>query len=202
MFGLFKRKRRGSVPFQEQLRVLEKGGIALDSRVHPESLLLSHSREKFENDPYRLLLCVLGGEAEDETQAGEFGYPSNQIWHFDTECIEGHGAYRAIVSRMVTLAQGALPLEQIDDFVDVENGTAWLSFTMDGTAQKWLAKVDNDWVDPAILSRLARLLESRQAGRRFTYIDLQGQDCLIGCATPKQRAWLEESTGLKVEWLK
>ena len=202
MFGLLKRKVRGSVPLEEQLQILEKGGIALDSRVRPESLMLFYSREQFEKDPYRLLLCVLGGEAENESQAGEFGYPSNQVWHFDTECIEDHGAYREIASRMVTLAQGGLPLEQIEDFVEVENGVAWLSFRMDSTTQKWSATIDNDWVDPTILSRLAQLLESRKTGRRFTYVDLQGQDCLIGCATPEQRRWLENSTGLKVEWLK
>jgi hypothetical protein len=202
MFGLFNRKRSGSVSLEDQLRVLDKGGIALESCVRPESLMLSYSREQFEKDPYRLLLCVLGREAEDESQSGESGYPSNQVWHFDTECIEDHGAYKEIASRMVTLAQGALPLQQIEDFVDVENRIAWFSFLMDGTAQKWSATIDNDWVDPTILSRLAQLLESRRTGRRFTYIDLQGQDCLIGCATQEQRGWLAKNTGLKVEWLK
>ena len=73
-----------------------------------------------------------------------FGYPSNQVWHFDAECIEDHGSYKAIANRMVTLAQGALPLEQIKDFVDIENGTALLSFTLESIAQKWLAKVEDD----------------------------------------------------------
>jgi hypothetical protein len=73
---------------------------------------------------------------------------------------------------------------------------------MDGTPQKWTAEVNDDWVDPTILSRLAQLPETRQAGRRFTYIDLQGQDCLIGCATAKEREWLKKNTRLKVEWLK
>lgn len=52
-----------------------------------------------------------------------------------------------------------------------------------------------------ILSRLAQLLESWQAGRRFTYIGLKGQDCLIGCATPKQLDMQAKTTGLEVEWL-
>jgi len=202
MFGLFKQKKRGRVSLEEQLRVLEKGGITLAPRVRPESLMLSCTREQFEEDPYRALLSVLGQEAEDESQASETGYPSNHIWHFDTECIEDHGDYKKIASRMVTLAQGALRLEQIEDFVDVEKGVAWLSFTMNGTVEKWIAKVDSDWVDPTILSRLAQLLDSAQADRRFTYVDLRGQDCLIGCSTPTQREWLERSTGLKLVWLR
>ena len=96
VFDLFKRKRRGRVSLEEQLRVLEKGGIALASNVRLDSLIRSYSREQLEKDPYLLLLCALGGEAEDELQAGEFGYPSNQVWHFDTECIEDHGAYQEI----------------------------------------------------------------------------------------------------------
>jgi hypothetical protein len=62
-------------------------------------------------------------------------------------------------------------------------------------------KVDDDWVDPYIFPRFTELLVVRNAGKRFTYIDLGGQDCLIGCATPGQRALLESKTGLKVDWL-
>jgi hypothetical protein len=124
------------------------------------------------------------------------------VWHFDTECVEDHGDYKKIACRMATLARGQLRLEQIEDFVNVEDGVAWLSFKKDGVVQKWTAKVDGDWVDPAILSQLADLLRSEQAGRRFTSIDLHGQDCLIGCSTPAQREWLDRRTGLKAEWLK
>ncbi len=99
------------------------------------------------------------------------------------------------------MAQGLLPLQQIDDFVDIESGAAWLSFVLDGQLQKWIAKVNDDWVDPSILSRFAKLLESRATARCFTYVDLKGQDCLIGCVTKGERAWLSANTGLTFEWL-
>jgi len=37
--------------------------------------------------------------------------------------------------------------------------------------------------------------------KRFTYLDLGGQDCLIGCCTPRQLASLNKNTGLNFEWL-
>jgi hypothetical protein len=131
------------------------------------------------------------GAEVDQIQTGEFGYPSDSIWHLDTECIEDHGDYKRLADRMVTLTQGALPLADIEDFVDLEQGTACLSFSLDGKSERWTAKVDDDWVDAEILSRFARLLESRMTTRRYTYIDLQGQDCLIGCATKEEKRALK-----------
>jgi hypothetical protein len=45
------------------------------------------------------------------------------------ECIEDNGDYKRIVERMVEMAQGSLPLENIQDHVDLEKETAWFSFT-------------------------------------------------------------------------
>jgi hypothetical protein len=143
----------------------------------------------------------MGDEADGESQAGPSGYLSDNIWHFDTECIEGEGSYASIARRMADLAQGELPLENIVDHVDIEKGEAWLSFSLDGRAYKWIARVDDDWVDPSIPPRFDSLLAGRKSNRRFTYINLGGQDCLIGCATPEQRTALEARTGLQVLWL-
>lgn len=201
MLNFFKRKRPEIVRFDEQLRVLANCGINLSANVAPDALFHSFSREDYEKDPYRLLLCVMGGEAEHESQAGETGYPSDSIWHFDTECIEGPGSYAAIARRLAVLAHPALPLEDLDDYVDIDSDEAWLSFKLDGRTEKWTAAVNDDWVDPTILSRFAALLESR-SNKHFTYIDLGGQDCLIGCATPTQKAVLMKATKLKIEWLR
>src|SRR5262245_44055827 len=117
MFKFFKRGPRGPVSFEQQLSTLASCGITLAPGVAPETLLDSFGREAFEAEPYRLLLMCMGGEAETESMAGETGYPSDNIWHFDTECIEDHGAYAAIARRMKDLAQGELPLEDIKDCV-------------------------------------------------------------------------------------
>jgi hypothetical protein len=64
---------------------------------------------------------------------------------------------------------GLTELKDVADHVDLESGTAWLSFRLDGQVHKIEAQINEDWVDAKILSELARLLESRHRGRRFTY---------------------------------
>ena len=60
----------------------------------------------FKSNPFRAILISMG----DEQLGGSFGYFSDNIWHFDTECIEGQGDYVRIVERMRNLAGGACRL--------------------------------------------------------------------------------------------
>jgi len=181
---------RNATSLEDQLAILRSCGIRLAPGVEPSALTRWISASEFEADPFRLALVTMGNALSDD------------IWHFDTECIEGDGAYTSIAKRLVTLARDDLPLESIEDHVDIDEGNAWIQFHLDGEQHHWIAAVQDDWVDPAILSRFASLLAQRSAnGRRFTYIDLGGQDCLIGCATAEQKAKLQEHTGLKVDWL-
>jgi hypothetical protein len=193
-----------SIKLEKQLKDLQACDIKLRSGFTVDHLLSVSGRAEYENKPYLLLLTVMGGELEEEPYA----HFSNDIWHFDTEGIEGDGAYVAIARRMSELAGEALPLTDINDYVDIEEGVAWLSFKIDGREIKWEAAVDDDWVDTEIISKFADLLAGRGTGilqrwsrRRFTYIDMGGQDCLIGCSTMKHFKNLRSTTGLNVEWL-
>jgi hypothetical protein len=102
---------------------------------------------------------------------------------------------------MQRLAGGELPITRVQDYVDLEEGKAWLSFHLDGKETKWEAKVEDDWIDPSILSRFVRALDGHGSPKRFTYLDLKGQDCILGCSTTEEFARLKEVTGLKFEWL-
>jgi len=122
---------RKSPSLEEQIKTLAACGIILRDDVTIEHLLAMFHREAYENDPYRFLLSVMGGDLEEELN----GFASNNIWHFDTECI------------------------------------------------------------------FAQLLAQQRTDKRFTYLDLGGQDCLIGCCTPSQLANLNKNTELNFEWL-
>ena len=135
-----------SGPLVEQLHALAECGIRLSPDVTPELLAKRFSPEGSEKDSSRLL-CVLGEEINvDPENDKRSGYFSDDIWHFDTECIEGDGSYAAIAERMSILAKGDLPLRNVEDDIDLEEGVAWLSFTLDGQRHKWPLKVDDDWV--------------------------------------------------------
>ncbi|MEW6265343.1 MAG: hypothetical protein AB1641_19870 [Thermodesulfobacteriota bacterium] len=186
------------VTLEDQLKGLAECGIKLREGLTIQHLLSLFDRAELEAEPYILLLTVLGGELDEKPT----GYASNNIWHFDTECIEDRGDYARIARRMSELAGGGLPLQKIKDFVDIDDEKAWLSFELDGKPYKWNAQVEDDWVDEKIISELAKLLAGRNTGHKFTYLDLGGQDCLIGCATPDELKKLKKLTGLAFEWLK
>lgn len=202
MFGFLKRKKPRVVPFDQQAQTLAECGFSFATPFGPESLLGSFDRGAYEESPYWLMLAVMGGECET-SEEGRF--LSDQIWHFDAECIEDHGDYAKIARRMSVLAGDDLPLEDIADFVDVEKGEAWLSFNLDGAPHQWDARVDDDWVDPKVFSKFAALLGQRDGSRRYCYLNgppqTQGQDCLIACLTEAQARKVVESTGLEVEWM-
>jgi len=182
---------------EEQLGVLAECGIVLRPGFTVDHILESFPREDYEEDPFKFLLLTMGSELEREP----FEPLSNDVWYVDTECIEDHGHYVAVAQRMRALAAGDLPLEKIEDYVDLEEGVAWLQFVLDGKTTKWDAEVNDDWLDPTILSRFAELLAARNTAKHFTHLDLRGQDCLIGCATPDQLKDLKNRTGLNFQWL-
>jgi hypothetical protein len=185
------------ISLEKQLETLDACGIRLHSEISILNLLDSFGREEYEKEPFVLLLTVMGGELEAEP----FIYISDDIWHFDTECIEDHNDYVKIAQRLADLAGTALPLEDLKDYVDIEEGEAWVSFKLDGKEYKWKAEVEDDWVDTKIISQFARLLANRGSGKRFTYYDLGGQDCLIGCSTEEEIEKLRSLTGLNFGWL-
>lgn len=106
---------------------------------------------------------------------------SMNLWHFDTECIEDHGAYIDITNRIVELAGGSLPLTDVEDYVDIEAGKAWLSFKLDGETTKIDCVVDDDWVDSNVFGHFIHLLAAKDPSKIYFYYDLGGQDCIIGC---------------------
>src|ERR1700753_3958789 len=82
VFGsLFRKSRPG---LEQQLQDLVQAGVRGLPEATPEGLLGEWSQKQFEESPYLLALVALGG---DDPPLSE------NIWHFDTECIEDHGAY-------------------------------------------------------------------------------------------------------------
>ena len=198
IFGLFVLSSGKKVSLEEQVETLSGCGIRLNPRIGIEQVLESFSRKEYEKEPFRLLLIALGGTLGREP----WSPLSDSVWHLDTECIDGPGSYAHIASRIRALAGEDLPLEDIKDDVDINQGIAWLSFRLDNQTIRWEPKIEQDWIDTKILSDFVRLMERRNAKKRLTYLDLGGQDCLIGCSTEDEFRKLKKLTGLEFEWLR
>lgn len=190
-------QRREKPSIDEQIHNLVVCGISLSSGLDKSILLSEYKPEDFKEEPYLLLLITLGEER------GEAPYKpiSMNIWHFDTECIEGPGSYVRIAERLKDLATGDLPIQEIKDDVDDQKGKAWLAFKLDGRKYKLELRVEDDWVDTQVFSVFDSLLRRRGTDKRYTYLNLGGQDCLVGCSTTEELEKLRTITGLEFQWM-
>jgi len=162
---------------EHKLEVLADCGLKLADPFTPEELLKSWDRSEYEGPGFDMVLMGLGITEEQEPWRNH----CVNLWHFDTECIEDHGDYKKIAERMVEMTQGALVLENTQDYVDVEKKVAWLSFSFQGRQIKIECEVQDDWLDARIFAKFVELLGLADPSKVYIYYDLGGQDCLIGC---------------------
>ncbi|OBA06622.1 hypothetical protein A9P44_11060 [Paenibacillus polymyxa] len=189
MFGLFKKKK---TIFEDQLNQLSELGIFMRSDLKKELLLEEILRSEYEEDPYNLLLLTLGGEVEVN---GEFINVSDEIWYLDAECIEDHGDYARVITRLENMTK--LKLNKITDYVDIQNNTAWISFEYKHELIRWEMKVDEDWLDMEIFKKFNELTKTEQSMK--LYITILDQGCLVGYFYKEQVIELNKLTKYKFE---
>ncbi|MBN1763987.1 MAG: hypothetical protein JW860_01915 [Sedimentisphaerales bacterium] len=177
---------------EQKLEVLAGCGLRLAEPFTVDDLLTSWNREDYEGAGFNLVLVGLGMTEEQEPWRNH----CVNLWHFDTECIQDHGDYKRIVERMAEMTQGSLLLENIQDYVDVEEGKAWFSFSCQGKEIKVDCKVEDDWVDGSIFATFIDLLNTTDPSMIYVYYDLGGQDCIIGCVSKENLKVLQEN-GIK-----
>ena len=183
------------VTLEQQLENLVTCGVRLRPEFSVATLLEQFSRERYEQRPYVGAIIAMAGEDKNGTPL------SDNLFHLDTETFDSPGAYAHLTERMRDLAQGDLPIESIADHFDRANGDAWLAFDVRGERLEWHARVKDDWIDPEILANFCTLLKAQDTTRGYTYCDLKGQDCLIGCATEDELRRLRKMTGMNFTWL-
>ena len=81
----------------------------------------------------------------------------------------------------------ACPYPSITDHVDIEAETAWVEFDLAGSRIHWVAKVDNDWLDPDIVIKFDNLLNIHRTSFRIysNHTDF-GQSAFFACFTPTE----------------
>jgi hypothetical protein len=194
----FKKSKPAEPPtLAEGLAALERCGVRKRDDVSVADILYSTGGTLADSIDYVDLLCLIGSDVERHG----FGPKSDDLWHFDTECIVEDGDYVRIAKRLVMLSKGALAITNLQDHVDLEQSVAWLEFDFRGKRLHWDLEVQDDWVDAGLFSRFVEVFEKVPSAARFTYADLGVQDCLIGFATEEQRQALTKLTGLQFLWL-
>lgn len=200
LFGGDKRnvKANKSLSVEEQLETLEALGFILNEGIDRTEIFEMAKTFNAENAaPYEILYAVLGLLSE------ESGIPfTNYCWDFDTEAIEDHGAYVDIVENISRITRGELRFENTEDYVDIDEEKAWVSFTCRGDNYKWDLAVDNDWVDGRLFDNMQKLAVKYNTKGKFTYYNTGGQDFVLGFYTPAELEKIRTTTGLEIVWLK
>ncbi|MEW4453173.1 hypothetical protein AB1L30_10895 [Bremerella sp. JC817] len=172
MFSFFRHQKQAPT-LEQQLETLQKLGIGLAEGIKVDDLLISFDQASFEAEPYSLLLFVLGIEVEERP----FGRRISQdVWNFDTECITGTGSYVPIVQNLASLAGQGERITEIEDFVDLEEGQAWLKYCLDGQPLTWDVEVNDDWADPMVVNYVMGDLE--KPNQHFYALD-NGQSAIL-----------------------
>lgn len=151
-----------SMTLEQQLASLSELGLTLNDGVTTEDLLYSFGREEYENEPFDLILFVLGIEVEREPWGRNV---CSRAWNLDMECIGETGDYVHIVKRLCEVAGQQNLITDIEDFVDLESGQAWLKYTVDGQARNYTVTVNSDWADPDTIAKIMTDIE--RDGFRF-----------------------------------
>lgn len=167
---------------EQKLDILSGFGFCLADPFKPEDLLESWPRKAFEKPGFNLVLVGLGMTEERPPWRPH----SSNVRHLDTECIANHGDYVRIAEKMQALAQGSMPIQNVRDYVNVRESTAWLSFEFEGKTVTIDCKVQDDWVDVGIFAHFVELLRASDPSKIFLYYDLGGQSCIVACSTREQ----------------
>jgi hypothetical protein len=175
------------VTIEEKLMALADCGLKLKDEFSVDDLNESWGRKALDEPGYDLALVCLGMTKEEPPWTPH----CDNLWHFDTACIEDDGDYVRIVNRMSGMAQGSLPLANVRDHVDIEAAEAWIRFTYQGEEFQIDCDVDDDWVDHKVFGHFVDLLAKHDPDKVYVYYDLGGQDCIIGCVTREQLAKLK-----------
>jgi hypothetical protein len=197
MFGIFGGRSKESLTLEQKLAILADCGLSLAPPFTAEDLLESWPREDFERPGYGLTLVGLGMTEERPPWRNH----SLNVWHFDTECINGEGSYVRIAERLTEMTQGALVIRNARDHVDLEARIANLEFEFSGESAHLDFEVNHDWVDGAVFSQFVRLLGRSDPSKVFLRHATDGQDGIIACVGRSEYAALKKA-GVKFEPLK
>jgi hypothetical protein len=158
---------------EQQLAKLAELGLVLNDGVTIDDLLYSYTRAEYEEEPFDVIFFMLGSEVERDPWGRSI---CSQVWNFDTECISQTGDYVEIVKRLCGIVNIPNLITNLEDFVDINSGVAWLKYTIDGINRNWAVEVNSDWADTLTVSYVMDDIE--RDGFRF-YAQDNGQSMIL-----------------------
>jgi hypothetical protein len=168
-FNFFTGKRKNNkdtvgITIEKQLDTLSKLGISPRHDLFVEWLCNDWGRETVETDPWNLILFTLGGERELDNGWEPL---SNDIYSFDTECVEDDNIYADIFKKLSFYSKGDFNINNVSSEVNHENKEASVSFAYERRTYHWKLRYDDDWFDCAVISRINDLIHGNGIQKSF-----------------------------------
>lgn len=158
------RWRYETIPIEEQLLTLSNFGINPKHDDFIEWLCSEWETDVVRSDPYGLLM-LLGGV---RNRGGSYERLSDDVFYFDTGCVDDSGSYRTILERFIALSKGAFCIENLHSEVDHDNKKASISFEYKNTDNNWDLGYNDDGFDFGVIMKINRLLKNN-GSKRFFY---------------------------------
>jgi hypothetical protein len=155
----------------------------------------------YDNDIYRYLYF----ELSDEPGFGhnDFRPICNKVWGLNLEMINQTGDYVRIMENLSRITGDEIQFQNLKDSVPESghNGDAWISFDFKGKSYKWDLKVNDDWVDLVLLTKIQKLIDEYNTRGDFTYY-YYGDYIAISYFNADEFNRFRIKTGLQLEWMK
>ena len=169
IFNIFKPKKKVAnlkmrVSVEEQIIVLSNLGIKPKQDGYVDWICYEWSRDAVEADPYNLMLFSLGGERES---GDKWERLSDDVYSFDTECVEDDDVYADIFINLAALSKGVFSVTSVSSAVEHENHSASISFVYNNANYNWNLKYDDDWFDKDVVNRINQLVSEMNPIRSF-----------------------------------
>jgi hypothetical protein len=159
------------VRLETQLTRLAEIGLALAPGLTVDDVLTFDSREVFEQDPFGLLLLVMGLESQGKSWGRRM---CDRAWTLDIKCVDGVGdEYVYVAGQLARLAGQPDALADLAERTDPGTGVHELTYRVGEQVTTWRIEDNWRWIDLMVVSYLAEDLEGA-TGRFYCQRD-QGQ---------------------------
>lgn len=181
MLSWLRKSTTAGIPIEDQLAQLTRHGVTLATGVTLADVARLPERATLVGAGYRATLCALGAERRDGQ--GRPLFLSNDVWFFDSACIQGPGDYAHVVARLAAMLPQEFAARDIADSVAIEEWRASVSFQIGETRLHWTQRVMDTWIDETILLRINQMIADPDQARHLWQVPLDGQHRLIVAAT-------------------
>ncbi len=118
------------------------------------------------------MMYALGGEREVN---GEWLPLSDDLYCFDTECVEDEDIYAQVIQRLAHITKGVFDISDISSRVEHDNRTAGVSFVYHGEQYDWPLQYNEDWFDCELVDKINALLKLNGSDQ-FFYVSAPDQN--------------------------